>query len=177
MAMMNNLILCAGTYPDADSATQDYSALKAAQKEFDFSVVGAVVMSRAADGKVTVDEHGAASPVGKSAVLGGGAGLVIGLFAPPLLAATAVGAGIGAGIGALAKRHEEKTFGVELEEYLPVGSSAVVAVVDDTYADRVDHALNHATKKVKKAVDSGDAEQVQKALDEAVDDVNKAVDS
>ena len=177
MATVNNLTLCAGTYPDAVGAGQDYAALKSAQREFDFVIVGAVVMSRAADGTVTVDEHGAVSPVGASAVLGGGAGLVVGLFAPPLLAATAIGAGIGAGIGALVKRHQEKTIGVDLEEYLPVGSSAVVAVVDDTYADRVEQSLNHATKKVNKAVESGDAEQIQKALDEAVTDINKAVDS
>ena len=55
--------------------------------------------------------------------LGGTAGLVVGLFAPPLLAATAVGAGIGAVAGHLSKRHAEKKMGVELEEYLPPGSS------------------------------------------------------
>lgn len=172
-----NLILCVGTYPDAASAGQDYDALKAAEKAQDFAVVGAVVVSRGADGKVTVDEHGVASPVGGSALLGGGAGLVVGLFAPPLLLATAVGAAVGAGIGALVKKHQEKQMGLDLEEYLPVGSSAVLAVVDDTYADRVDKALDHATKKVSKAVDSGDVAQLQKALDDASHDVTKAVDS
>ena len=115
--------------------------------------------------------------MGGSAVLGGGAGLVVGLFAPPLLLATAVGAGIGAGIGALVKKHQEKQMGVDLEEYLPVGTSAVLAVVDDTYADRVDRALNHATKKVSKAIDSGDYDKLQKALDDAATDIGKAVDS
>ncbi len=172
-----NLALVVGTYPDAASAGKDYDALKAAEKAQDFDVVGAVVISRGEDGEVTVDEHGVASPVGGSAVLGGGAGLVVGLFAPPLLLATAVGAGIGAGIGALVKRHQEKEMGVELEEYLPPGSSAVLAIVDDTYADRVDRALQHATKKIDKAIDSGDYEKLQKALAEASTDVDKAIDS
>ncbi len=172
-----NLALVAGTYPDVASASADYNVLKAAQKEEDFAVVGAVVVSRDTDGAVTVHEHGAASPVGGSAVLGGGAGLVIGLFAPPLLLATAVGAGIGAGIGALVRKHQEKEMGAELEEYLPKGSSAVIAVVDDTYADRVERALAHAQKKVDKAVDSGDVDKLQKALDDANEDVGKAIDS
>ncbi len=172
-----NLALVVGTYPDAASAGQDYDALKAAEKSQDFAVVGAVVVSRGADGEVTVAEHGVASPVGGSAVVGGGAGLVLGLFAPPLLLATAVGTGIGAGIGAVVKRHQEKQMGVDLEDYLPVGTSAVIAVVDDTYADRVDRALDHASKKVNKAIDSGDYDKLQKALDDAVTDVGKAVDS
>lgn len=172
-----NLILCVGTYPDAASAKLDYDALKEAEKSLDIDVVGAVVVSRGADGEVVVDEHGVASPVGGSAVLGGGAGLVVGLFAPPLLLATALGAGVGAGIGALVKRHQEKQMGVDLEEVLPVGSSAVIAVVDDTYADRVEAALAHAVKKVNKAIDSGDVEELQKALDEGNADIAKAVGS
>ena len=52
-----------------------------------------------------------AVPRGGGAVLGGTAGLVVGLFAPPLLAATAIGAGIGAVVGKLSKKHHEKEFG------------------------------------------------------------------
>ena len=88
-------------------------------------------------------------------MLGGTAGLVVGLFAPPLLAATAVGAGIGAVVGRLSKRHEEKELGVELEEYLAPGTSAVVVVADDVYADRVEDALVKADKRVNKAIDAG----------------------
>ena len=111
-------------------------------------------MSRDADGKVAVSEKGTPQVAG-GAVLGGTAGLVVGLFAPPLLAATAVGAGIGAVVGRLSKRHEEKELGVELEEYLAPGTSAVVVVADDVYADKVENALVKADKRVNKAIDSG----------------------
>ena len=133
-------------------------------------------MSRDADGKVHVKEHGA-TEVGGGAVLGAAGGLVVGLFAPPLLLATAIGAGIGAGIGALVRRHEEKEMGADLEEFLPVGTSAIVAVVDDTYADRVDHALSKATKKMNKAIDSDDYDTIKKALGAASDEVTDAVES
>ncbi len=157
MSMANeNLSLYVASYADAAAAEADFKSLKDAQAAEDFAVVGAVVASRDDAGEVTVDEHGAASPVAGSAVVGGAGGLVVGLFAPPLLLAAVVGAGIGAGIGELKKRHEEKKMGVDLEEYLPPGSSAVIVVVDDMYADRVDKALTKSTKKINKAVDSGD---------------------
>jgi uncharacterized membrane protein len=134
---------------------------------------GAVVASRDAAGEITVDEHGAASPVGGAATVGAAGGLVVGLFAPPLLLATA----IGAGIGAIKKRHEEKQMGVDVDEYLPPGSSAVIVVVDDRYLDRVEKALAKSTKKISKAVDSGDVDKLQKELEDADTRVSKAVDS
>ena len=88
-------------------------------------------------------------------MLGGTARLVVAV-PPPLLAATAIGAGIGAGIGALNKRHAEKKLGVEVEEYLPPGTSAVVAVVDDVWADKVENALVKSDKRINKAIDSSD---------------------
>ncbi len=172
-----NLSLYVASYADAAAAEADFKSLKDAEAAEDFAVVGAVVASRDAAGEVTVDEHGAASPVAGSAVVGGAAGLVVGLFAPPLLLAGVVGAGIGAGIGDLQKRHEEKKMGVDLEEYLPPGSSAVIVVVDDMYADRVDKALAKSTKKINKAVDSGDVDQLTKALQDADKNVSDAVDS
>ena len=106
----------------------------------------------------------------------GTAGLVVGLFAPPL-AATAVGAGIGAVAGHLSKRHAEKQMGVELEEYLPPGSSAVVAVVDDEWADKVEAALVSSDKRINKAIDSGDYDELQKAFAKSSDEVSGAITS
>lgn len=172
-----NLILYVASYDDAAAAEADFKALKEAQRTEDFAVVGAVVASRDAAGEVTVDEHGVASPVGGGAVLGAGAGIVVGLFAPPLLLATALGAGIGAGIGELRKRHEEKDLGVDVEEYLPPGTSAIIVVADDTYADRIDRALEKSVKKVNKAVEKGDYEKLEKELEDADKRITDAVDS
>ena len=172
----DNLVLVVGAYADAGAAAEDFKTLKAGQEAGEYQVVGAVVMNRDASGKVDVEEHGDAHVAG-GAVLGGTAGLVVGLFAPPLLAATAIGAGIGAGIGALKKRHEEKKMGVDLEEYLPPGSSAVVAVVDDQYADKVEAALVNSDKRINKAIDSGDYEELQKAIAKSQDEVSGAISS
>ena len=170
-----NLALYVASYADATSAEADFDSLKAAEGD-DLAVVAAVVMSRGADGKVDVLEQGDGTTV-TGAVLGGGAGLVVGLFAPPLLAATAIGAGIGALLGHLTKKHHEKELGVDLEEYLPLNSSAVVVVVDDVYLDRVEAALTKASKRVSEAIDSDDYDKLEKALSKSADQVQDAVDS
>ena len=172
---MDNLALFVATYDDTTSATEDYKALKAAEAA-DLEVVSSVVMHRDDDGRVAVDEHGTGQ-VAAGAWIGGAAGLVLGLFAPPLLASTAVGAGVGAIAGNLAKKHEEKKMGIELEEYLPKGSSAIVAVIDDRYLDRVDAALGAAQKKINKAIDRDDYEELEKAINEGGDKVAKAIAS
>lgn len=176
MAADKNLILVVGAYADAAAASSDYSALKAGEDDGEYKVDGAVVMSRDAAGKVSVDEHDTGK-VGRGAGIGAGAGIVVGLFAPPLLLATALGAGIGAGIGALVKRHDEKQLGVDLDEYLPPNSSAVVAVVDDVYADKVEAALVKADKRITKAIDSDDYEKLEAAIAKSEDEVSKAAGS
>lgn len=171
----DNLSLYAASYDDAASAQDDFEALREAWVD-DLEVVGAVVMTRSEDGDVDVHETGGGE-VGAGASLGAVGGLVVGLFAPPLLLSTAIGAGIGAGIGELVKRHEEKELGVELDEYLPPGSSAIVAVVEDTYLDRVDHVISKSSKKVTKAIDSGDYDKIKKAVQDAAVRIDDAIES
>jgi uncharacterized membrane protein len=175
MSEAQNLVLYVASYGDSATAQADYESLKAAES-VDLAVLASVVLSRDADGEVSVSSHGSGI-TGAGAVIGGGAGLVVGLFAPPLLAATAVGAGIGAVVGHLSKKHQEKKLGVDMEEYLPPNSSAVVVVIDDVYLDRVQKALGKANKSVNKAIDNDDYEALQKALAKGSDDVADAVDS
>jgi uncharacterized membrane protein len=170
-----NLMLYVASYADSASANEDFEALKAAESA-DLAIVAAVVMTRDADGKVDVLAQGDGT-TGAGAVIGGGLGLVVGLFAPPLLAATAIGAGIGAVLGHLTKKHEEKELGVELEEYLPPNSSAIVVIIDDQYLDRVAKALTKADKRINKAIDQDDYDKLEKALDKSADQIGDAVDS
>ena len=174
MAEPNYVLYVASYGDDAAAAGQDFTALK---ELGDAAVVAAAVLERAADGKVTVKEHGGASPVGGAAGVGAVAGFVVGLFAPPLLLATVVGGAIGTGVGAIMKRNEEKQIGVDAEAWLPVDSSAIVAVVDDLYLDRVDKAVAKAVKKTNKAIDKGDYDAVVKALDEGDDKIAEALNS
>jgi uncharacterized membrane protein len=173
MADRNLVLLVAGYEGDATAAADDFAALK---EIGDVAVLAAVVLDRDAEGEIDVKEHGGGLVAGGT-TLGAVTGLVVGLFAPPLLAATAVGAGIGAAAGAIAKHHEEKRIGLEADEWLPPNSSAIVAVVDDLYLDRVDKAVDKATRKMSKAIDKGDYEKVAKAIDEGGQDIVDAIES
>lgn len=175
MPANENLVLYVASYDDATSAKADFENLKDAQGP-DLVILGAVVMSRDAEGKVDVLEAGDGDTAA-GAVLGGGIGLVVGLFAPPLLAATAIGAGIGALLGHLTKKHEEKELGVDLDEYLPPNSSAVAVVIDDAYTDRVEAALGKASKRINKAIDQDDFEKLEKAVSRSADEIGDALDS
>lgn len=172
--MDRNLILYVASYgTDAAAAAEDFQSLRQLPESM---VVAAVVLQRDPSGEVAVKEHGGGLVAGGT-TLGAVAGFVVGLFAPPLLAATAVGAGIGAAAGAIAKHHEEHELGVEAEQWLPNDSSAIVAVVDDLYLDNIDRAVAKATKKLNKAIDKGDYDAVVKALDEGSHQIVDAVDS
>lgn len=173
---IDNLTLYVATYDTAAAATEDYKTLTHAASEDDLEVVSSVVLRRGDDGRVTVDEHGTGQ-VAAGTWIGGAAGLVVGLFSPPLLAATAIGAGVGAISGKLAKRRDEKKSGLELEEYLPKGSSAIVAVLDDRYLDRIDAVLAKTSRKVHKAIDRDDFEELEKAIGEGGDKIAHAIGS
>jgi len=166
-------LLVAAYGNDQAAAGEDFAAIK---ELGDTVVVAAVVLRRDSTGDVEVVEHGGGL-VAAGTTVGAVAGFVVGLFAPPLLLVTAVGAGIGAGVGAIKKRHEEKAIGVDAEQWLPVGSSAIAAVIDDLYLDRVDKAVSKATKKVTKAIDSGDYDAVIKAVNEGDDQIIEAAAS
>src|SRR5207244_5052168 len=85
-----------------DLAKTDFDAVLKLAEDKAITVEGVVLVQKDAEGEVHVQETG--DHLGrKGAKVGGGVGLVVGLFAPPLLAATAVGAAAGAVRGRLAK--------------------------------------------------------------------------
>lgn len=171
-----NLVLYVASYDDEAAAQSDFETLKELQDDGDVKVLAAEVASRDESGKVRVREHErgeALTDIG----LGAAAGALVGLFAPVLLAATAIGAAVGGVLHEIHKRYDEHEIAKDVDEYLPANSSAILAVVDDEYADRLDKALDHATKKLTRAVDSGDFRKLERAMESADKDINRAVDS
>jgi uncharacterized membrane protein len=110
-----------------------------------------------------VDLHGQERGCGDD----GGVGLVVGLFAPPLLAATAVGAAAGAITGKFAKHRLESGIAEKMDTALPPGSGGVIAVYDTEGADAVDKALPNAVKKSVAHIDGTSAKKLKAGLADA----------
>src|SRR5262245_48747481 len=88
-----------GGYLSTEAAHQDYDAVRNCGAH----LWGAVVVSKDLEGNVTLEQTDHVVAEGAAGLTG--VGFVVGLFAPPLLAATAIGAAIGgAGGKALRKK-------------------------------------------------------------------------
>jgi len=149
-----------------DLAKQDFDAVLKLAEDKAITVEGVVLVQKDEAGEVSVKETG--DHLGrKGAKLGGGVGLVVGLFAPPVLAATAVGAAAGAVLGKFAKHRLESGIGDKLDEALPNGAGGVIAVYDSSGADAVDKALANAVKKSVAQIDGASAKELKAGLAEA----------
>ena len=72
---------------------------------------------------------------------GGGVGLAVGLFAPPLLASVAVGAVAGGVIGKFVDHRLEHEIHDKIGENLPPGYAGIIAVFDDEQRLGVEQTL------------------------------------
>jgi uncharacterized membrane protein len=149
-----------------DLGRKDYDAVMDLVGEKAISVQGVVLASKDEQGEMQVIEAGDHA-VRKGATMLGGAGLVVGLFAPPLLAATAVGAGIGAAAGKFAKHRVESGIGDKLDDVLPAGSAALIAIYDSADADKVQEAIPNAIRSSVAQIDGNKAKELKAGLEEA----------
>lgn len=149
-----------------DLAKQDYEAVLKLAEEKAIEIEGIAIVQKDADGEVHVAETG--DHLGRNgAGIGGGAGLVVGLFAPPLLAATVVGAAAGAVVGKFAKHRVESGIGEKLDAALPAGSGGLIAIYDSEGSDAVDKALANAVKKSVAQIDGSGVKELKAGLEEA----------
>ena len=77
-------------YQSTGAAQKDFDALVSLVKDKTVKTEGVILVERGADGQVKVSQTG--DHLGRKGVgWGGGVGLVVGLFSPPLLASVVVG--------------------------------------------------------------------------------------
>jgi uncharacterized membrane protein len=149
-----------------DLAEKDFNAVLKLAEDKTITVEGVVLVQKDADGEVHVKETG--DHLGrKGAKLGGGVGLVVGLFAPPLLAVTAIGAAGGAVLGKFAKHRLESGIAEKMDAALPNGSGGVIAVYDAAGANAVTKALANAIKTSVAQIDGTSAKELKAGLAEA----------
>jgi uncharacterized membrane protein len=131
-----------GGYLSTQAAKDDYEAVLGSGGYLH----GAAVISKDLQGKQSVEHTDHMVREGAAGL--GAVGLAVGLFAPPLLAMTAVGAAIGAGGGKLL---HHKT-GSKLEEQagatIPLGGAGLIVAYPHSASGKVEPAVTRATKKV-----------------------------
>ena len=149
-----------------DLAHRDFEALVKLVEEKTISSDGVVLVTKDAEGKVRVEETGDHAGR-KGAKVGGGAGLVVGLFSPPLLVATAAGAGIGAVAGKFATHRVASGIGDKMDEALPAGSAGIIAVYDHSDADVVAGAVPNTIRTSVAQIERASAKELKKGLQEA----------
>src|SRR6516162_5460860 len=80
--------------------------------------------------------------------LHGAVGFAVGLFAPPLLAATAIGAVIGAGAGKLLHHRTASKLEEQAGATIPIGGAGLIVAYPQSAAAKVEPAVTRAIKKV-----------------------------
>ncbi len=132
-------VLVAG-YQEIDEATKDFESLVALVRDKQVSIDGVILVTHAQDGSVAVRQTG--DNLGRKGLgWGGGVGLAVGLFAPPLLASVAVGAVAGGVIGKFVDHRVERDIHDKIGENLPPGSAGIIAVFDDEQRLGVEQTL------------------------------------
>jgi len=153
-------VLIAG-YLSRDAAMDDYESVLACGAR----LWGAVVVSKDLEGELSVEQTDHMVTEGATGLAG--VGLVVGLFAPPLLAATA----IGAAVGAVAGEGLHKKTGSKIEEAagetIPLGGAGLIVAYEREDAKVVEPTVTRAIKKVVGEADGRHVAALKGALADA----------
>ncbi len=162
-----------------DVVIAGYATIDAAKKDFDALVElvgsekiktteGVILVEHGQDDEVHVtdaaDHHGR-----KGLEWGGGVGVVIGLFAPPLLASVVVAGAVGGLVGKFTKHRVETGIEDKVGETIPKGMAGIITLVDQADTADVKGALGGAAKVSAVQVDGDGVKALKEGLAEAAD--------
>jgi uncharacterized membrane protein len=150
-----------GGYLATHAAHQDYDAVRNCGAH----LLGAVVVSKDLQGNVSLEQTDHAVVEGAAGVAG--VGLVVGLFAPPLLAATAVGAALGAGGGELLRKKIGSQIEEMAEKTIPIGGAGLIVAYPHSAAGTVEPAVTRAIQKVVGEAEGSHVKALKGALEDA----------
>lgn len=131
-----------GGYLSTDAAHEDYRSVQGCGAR----LWGAVVVTKDLEGNVSVDESDHAVEEGAAGLAS--VGFVVGLFSPPLLAATAIGAAIGAIGGEALHKKLGSGVGEKAGETIPIGGAGLIVAYPRSAAEKVEPAVTRAVQKV-----------------------------
>ncbi len=152
-----------GGYLSRDAAKEDYEAVLASGGYLH----GAVVVNKDLEGNLSVEQTDHMVREGAAGL--GAVGFAVGLFAPPLLAATAVGAAIGAGAGKLLHHRTAGKLEEQAGAAMPIGGAGLIVAYPRSAKEKVEPTV---TRAVTKVVGEAEGHHV-KALKEAIADAQR----
>ena len=166
MSDTEQLDVLIAVYLIPDLAQQDFDAYAKLAGDGEIASDGVALVVKDAEGEVHVQETG--DHLGhKGAKAGAGAGLVVGLFAPPLLAATPIGAAARGLPGKFARHRLKPGIPDKLDDALPPGSAGIIAIHEHDAADAVAGALANAIRTSIAQIDKASADELKAGLQEA----------
>ena len=150
-----------GGYLSTEAAHEDYESVLNCGAE----IMGAVVVSKDLEGNLSVEQTDHMVKEGAEGLAG--VGFVVGLFAPPLLAATAIGAVIGAGAGKVLHKKTGSKIEEEAGKTIPIGGAGLIVAYKHDHADTIEPAVTRAVKKVVGEAEGRHVEALKGALADA----------
>jgi uncharacterized membrane protein len=150
-----------GGYLSTEAAHEDYEAVLNCGAE----IMGAVVVSKDLEGNLSVEQTDHMVQEGAEGLAG--VGFVVGLFAPPLLAATAIGAVVGAGAGKVLHKKTGSKIEEAAGETIPIGGAGLIVAYKHDHADVIESAVTRAVKKVVGEAEGRHVEALRGALADA----------
>ena len=164
-------LVVVAAYQDLQAARRDFESLTGEVAAKHLAMRGAVLVAKGADGTPSLLDTG--NRLGRrGAGWGAGVGLAVGLFAPPLLAAVAVGAGAGALAGTFAHHRVKSGLERTIGEALAAGTGVIIAVIPPSARLPLERALAGSAMKSVVELDSTTINGLEAALSEAMGKVH-----
>lgn len=165
--MSETRMLIVAGYQDVDLAETEFRALAAQVAAKELSSDGMVLVGKNADGSLRVADTG--NHLGRrGAGWGGGAGVLVGLLAPPMLASVAVGAAAGAVAGHFAGHKLTSAVQEQVGAALAAGSAVVIGIFPADARLAVERVLAGSPMRSVVETDSSDVRDLKTTLAEAM---------
>ena len=161
MKLHDTIDVLIGGYMSKDAAEEDYQAVHGSGAHLQ----GMALVAKDLQGNISVEETD--HIVRDGAVGLGAVGLAVGLVAPPLLAATAIGAALGAGTGELVHHKAAGKIGEQAGETIPLGGAGLIVAYSRDQAETVEPAVTRAVQKVVGEAEGSHVKALKGALADA----------
>jgi arylsulfatase len=161
MKLHDTIDVLIGGYLSKQAAEEDYDAVLACGGHLQ----GAVVVTKDLEGTLSVEETDHMVREGAEGL--GAVGFAVGLFAPPLLAATAIGGALGAGAGKMLHHKTTDKLGEQAGATIPLGGAGLIVAYSRSEAETVEPAVTRAVQKVIGEAEGSHVQALKGALADA----------